>query len=68
MKTAPVEASLSLLENLHVRWVVLMHEMTEADWKRRYVHPELGRAVPLDEVLALYAWHGDHHIAHVTTS
>jgi hypothetical protein len=44
---------------------VLMHAMTEADWKRRYIHPEYGRPVPLDEVLALYAWHGDHHIAHV---
>jgi hypothetical protein len=46
--------------------VVLMRAMKEKAWKRRYIHPEQGRAVPLEEVLALYSWHGDHHIAHVT--
>jgi uncharacterized damage-inducible protein DinB len=63
---ASIEASLSLLENLHERWVVLLRALREDDWKKRYIHPAQGRAVPLDEVLALYSWHGDHHIAHVT--
>ena len=65
---APIEASLSLLEHLHLRWVVLLRGMSETAWKRRYIHPEYGKAVPLDEVLANYAWHGDHHIAHVTST
>jgi hypothetical protein len=62
---APIEASLDLLEALHRRWVVLMQGMSEADWKRAYIHPEAGRRVPLEEVLALYAWHSDHHLSHV---
>jgi hypothetical protein len=64
---APVEASLALLEALHRRWVVLMHGMSEADWKRGYIHPEAKDrgVIPLEEVLALYAWHSDHHLGHV---
>lgn len=64
---APVEASLALLEALHERWVVLMNGMSEADWKRGYIHPEAKDrgTIPLQEVLALYAWHCDHHLGHV---
>jgi hypothetical protein len=61
----PVEVSLDLLAFLHQRWVLLMRGMSEADWKKRYLHPEAGGAMILDYVLAMYAWHGDHHIAHV---
>jgi hypothetical protein len=63
---APVEVSLALLEALHRRWVMLLRSMSDEDWERRYLHPEHGREWPLDEVLAMYAWHGDHHTAHVT--
>jgi hypothetical protein len=63
--SAQIETSLSLLEHLHRRWVVLMLGMSESDWKKRYIHPQHGNAVPLDEVVASYAWHGDHHIAHI---
>jgi hypothetical protein len=61
----PPEVSLALLENLHKRWVVLMRGISEAGWKRQFVHPELGKTV-LETYLALYAWHGRHHVAHVT--
>ena len=64
---APVEASIVLLESLHQRWVVLMQELSGDDWLRRYVHPEYGESRTLEQTLALYAWHGDHHIAHVTS-
>ena len=60
----PLETSLRLLEALHERWVVLLNGITDAQWKRRFRHPELGPVV-LEGQLALYAWHGDHHIAHV---
>ena len=63
--TAPVEVSLALLEALHARWVLLLRAMTAADFTRTFVHSELGQ-VTLDRNLALYAWHGDHHTAHVT--
>ena len=63
----PVEISLALLESLHRRWVLLLRELTPADLNRRFLHPEHGRTMALDEVLALYAWHGRHHVAHITS-
>jgi len=64
-RTAPVPVSLVLLEALHRRWVQLLRSMAPADFARRFVHPELG-GVSLDRNLALYAWHGEHHTAHIT--
>jgi DinB superfamily len=62
---APIEASLGLLDCLHQRWVVLMRGMASEEWKRQFIHPEYGRGMSLEHTLALYAWHSDHHIAHV---
>lgn len=64
-RTAPVELSLALFEALHRRWVVLLRSMTAADFARTFQHSELG-PVTLDRNVALYAWHGDHHVAHIT--
>lgn len=66
-KSGPIEMSLALLEALHVRWVAHLRNVPSADFARAFVHPELGR-VPLDRALAIYAWHGKHHIAHITTT
>jgi uncharacterized damage-inducible protein DinB len=62
----PVEVSLTLLEALHTRWVALLRSMSPAEFRRTYRHPEHGRLFTLEEVLALYAWHGRHHVAHIT--
>jgi hypothetical protein len=64
-RTAPVELSLQLIENLHARWVLLLKTLSDADFARSFRHPELG-LVRLDTNLALYAWHGRHHAAHIT--
>jgi len=61
----PIGTSLTLLDALHQRWVILMRGMSGDDWKKQYIHPEYGRAQTLEYTLALYAWHCDHHIAHV---
>jgi len=66
VKATPVEISFALLDNLHVRWVALLRALTPSDLARKYHHPELG-LVSLDDALALYAWHGRHHVAHVTS-
>ena len=63
----PVEISLTLLECLHARWVTLLRGLTEEQWQRAIRHPVNG-LFRLDQVLALYAWHGDHHIAHITNA
>ncbi len=61
----PPEVSLRLLEALHQRWVILLKNMQEEDWAKTFMHPEQGRLVRLDTALALYAWHGKHHLAHI---
>jgi DinB superfamily len=65
-QATPVETSLALLENLHARWVPLLRSLSEAEWERKFRHPELG-PMRLDQNLALYSWHGRHHTAHVTS-
>ena len=64
-KATPIEVSLVLLESLHHRWVRLLRSLTPEQWKRRFRHPELG-PMTLEKTLALYAWHGRHHVAHIT--
>lgn len=64
--TTPVEVSLTLLEMLHERWVALWRSLKPDDFRRGYNHPEHGRVIPLQRVLAMYAWHGRHHVAHIT--
>jgi uncharacterized damage-inducible protein DinB len=65
-RTVPVEVSLRLLEALHERWVAVLRAMTPEDWRRAYRHPEYERLITLDEVLAMYAHHGRHHVAQIT--
>jgi DinB superfamily len=65
VQSTPLEVSLSLLDALHHRWVRLLRSLEPQDWKRSFNHPELG-IVPLEKNLALYSWHGRHHVAHIT--
>ena len=62
-----VGVSLDLLGALHARWAVLLRSLTEADWERRFVHPASG-SVSLAEAAGSYAWHGRHHLAHITSA
>lgn len=63
-RETPVAVSLELLTALHQRWIVLLRALTEADFARRFVHPE-NSAQTLAESLAYYAWHGEHHTAQI---
>ena len=65
-KTAPVELSLDLLEALHRRFVLLLENISAAEWSRQLTHPDHG-LVGLEWMLAMYAWHGRHHTGHVTS-
>ncbi len=64
-RTAPIELSLGLLDDLHKRWMLMLRAIPDQDWKRTFRHPEIG-LMTLEKNLALYAWHGRHHVAHVT--
>ncbi len=65
-KSAPIEPSLAMLESLHQRFVMFLKSLTAADYGRKLKHPELGK-VDLDRYLAMYAWHGRHHVAHISS-
>lgn len=62
----PVVVSLELLDALHLRWVTLMRGMDASDFRRGLKHPERG-PLTLAQLLGLYAWHGRHHVAHITS-
>jgi hypothetical protein len=64
-RSTPVDVSLALVEHLHARWVVLMRSLKASDWEKTLNHPERG-LMSLDTMLAMYAWHGKHHVAHIT--
>ncbi|HYJ80818.1 MAG TPA: bacillithiol transferase BstA [Longimicrobiaceae bacterium] len=64
-RDTPPEVSLVLLEALHARWMVLLRALGQAEWARTFRHPEWGE-MSLGKALAQYAWHGRHHVAHVT--
>jgi uncharacterized damage-inducible protein DinB len=64
-RSTPIETSLSFLDAVHDRWLRIIRSLDEADFDRRYRHPDTGNH-SLDYLLALYAWHGPHHTAQVT--
>lgn len=65
-RTAPVDLSLTLLDALHLRWTALLRSLSKTDLARVFRHPQLG-PLTLDKNLALYAWHGRHHVAQITS-
>jgi hypothetical protein len=64
--TMPVKVSLELIKHLHARWVVLLKSMTNDDFAKTFIHPASQSTSSLDRVLGMYAWHGKHHLAHIT--
>jgi len=64
--SASIEPSLALLESLHAKLVIVLEALTEADLELTYYHPESKKASPLKQVIAMYAWHSRHHLAHIT--
>jgi len=67
VRDTPIETSLTLLSAMHDRWVRLLRAMSPDDFARTLDHPDWDAPLSLDMMLALYAWHGPHHTAHITT-
>ncbi|MEL6122255.1 MAG: YfiT family bacillithiol transferase [Bacteroidota bacterium] len=66
-KTAPIWMSLDILTAIHTRWSYLLDHMSSSDFERQLSHPEWDQKLSLDQVLGQYAWHGAHHMAHITS-
>jgi len=65
-RSTPIDVSLALLDALHQRWTTLLRSLAPEDYQRTFQHPQIG-PVSLDKNLALYAWHGAHHVGHITS-
>ena len=63
--STPIEVSLTLLESLHTRWDVLWRSLKPQDFSRKLIHPDHGERT-IDWLVFVYAWHGQHHTAHIT--
>lgn len=59
------QISLNLLKALHIKWVALLKLIRPEDLKREFTHPDTKKNVPLDRLIATYAWHGEHHLGHL---
>lgn len=59
------EISLTLLDNLHAKWVALLKLLTKDDMKKSFIHPDTNKHNPIERLIAMYAWHGDHHLGHL---
>lgn len=64
--TMPVAPSLSFLEGLHFRLAYLMKSLSESDLNKSFIHPEHNASFQIKEIIGTYAWHGLHHLAHIT--
>ena len=60
-----IPSALAILSGIHQKWVTLMKSMTAEDFEKTYYHPESAKVWKLSNVLALYVWHGKHHLAHI---
>lgn len=67
-KNADIELSVTLLSGLHHRWVTFLRTLQLEDYQRKYIHPAQGKELTLANMLGMYAWHGKHHLAHITTT
>ncbi len=61
-----IAMSLDVLKAVHVKISFIIQGLTAADYARTYYHPENKSQATLDALLHMYAWHGDHHLAHIT--
>ena len=65
-RTAPIALSLDHLQAVHAKMVYLLRGLGPGELARTFIHPEGGQVTRLDENIGRYAWHGNHHLAHIT--
>ncbi|MFC3561311.1 YfiT family bacillithiol transferase [Pedobacter jamesrossensis] len=67
-KNGDIQMSIDLLVALHQRWVAFLKTLTIEDYQRKYIHPAQGKELTLANMLGMYAWHGKHHLTHITNT
>ncbi len=61
----PIENSIKILEGLHGRWTSLMKSLSEKELDKYFIHPENNEKISLKTIIGIYAWHCEHHLAHI---
>lgn len=64
----PIAPSLKMIEGIHERWTVLLKGLTDEQYELQFIHPDHVAKIRLDEYIGMYAWHSNHHLAHITTT
>jgi hypothetical protein len=64
-KTGDIAFSINLVTAVHQRLVLALRALSPEDFERQYLHPEAGRRLTLGYLVGNYAWHGQHHLAHI---
>jgi DinB superfamily len=57
--------SIQIIEGVHARWVLLLQSLKDNELKRQFIHPANIKILSLDETIGVYAWHCNHHLAHI---
>lgn len=60
-----ISPSIKIIEGLHYRWTLLLKSLDQNQLHKQFIHPETKKTYQLDEVIGLYAWHCNHHLAHI---
>jgi DinB superfamily len=60
-----ITESLKIIEGLHSRWVIMLKSLSSAELEREFIHPDSQASITLAENIGLYAWHSNHHLAHI---
>ena len=66
VNTVPINVSITMLHALHRRWVTTLKALSDEQWQRTVFHPEQKKEMTLWFLLGMYAWHGKHHVKHIT--
>ena len=64
-RTAPIQMSLNHLSAIHAKLVYLLKGLSEEDLQRSFIHPDGNQETTLKENIGRYAWHSNHHYAHI---
>ncbi|WP_343914752.1 YfiT family bacillithiol transferase [Aquimarina litoralis] len=64
-KSAPIHLSLDLIKALHAKWAYFLKGLSSEDLEKSFIHPEGDVVISLAEDIGIYAWHGNHHLAHL---
>ncbi len=65
-KNMPIAPALKMIEGTHERWTFLLNNLTQEQHAKVFIHPEHGKTFRIDENIGVYAWHCNHHLAHIT--